>query len=156
MCCNFIFVVTLYTFLCALIYSLNVVVPTPSVTVTAPNTQTVGQPLTLTCNVTTVRGITSGIDIVWSGNKISRTTQNPIPTTMDSSLVYTDTITISPLRTEHDGKLYECRVVVHASPITVVNDTVRLDVIGMYFVTLAHLLLRVPKCQDNVRHFGLL
>jgi len=107
------------------------------VTVTAPNTQTVGQPLTLTCNVTTVRGITSGLDIVWrSDNSIARTIQNPIPTVMDSSLVYTDTFTISPLRTEDDGRLYECRVVVHTSPAIIVNDTVRLNVIGMCFVVI--------------------
>ena len=102
-------------------------------TVTAPNTQTVGQPLTLTCNVTTVRGITS--EIMWrSDNSIARTIQNPIPTIVDSLLVYTDTFTISPLRTEDDSRLYECRVIVDTSPVIIVNDTVRLNVIGMCFV----------------------
>ena len=97
--------------------------------VTAPNTQTVGQPLTLTCNTTTVRGITSRVDLVWRrGNNIVRTTEN---STMDSSLIYSDTYTISSLRTEDDNRLYECRVVIHTSPVIMVNDTTRLDVIGM-------------------------
>ena len=34
--------------------------------VNAPNTQIVGQSLTLQCEVTTVRDITSRIDIAWS------------------------------------------------------------------------------------------
>ena len=58
---------------------------------TAPNTQTVGQSLTLQCEVTTVRGITSSVDIVWSsgGTELERT-NNVSSTTMDNSLVYTD------------------------------------------------------------------
>ena len=35
---------------------------------TALNNQQVGDPLLLECNVTTVRGITSSVDIVWSTN----------------------------------------------------------------------------------------
>jgi len=41
--------------------------PTPSLLVTALNNQQVGDPLLLKCNVTTVRGITSSVDIVWCG-----------------------------------------------------------------------------------------
>ena len=129
------FLATQYTCMCLYLLIFNVVVPTPSVTVTAPNTQTVGQPLTLTCNVTTVRGITSRVEIVWSrGNNNERTTESSIPTTTDSSLIYLDTYSISSLRTEDDSRLYECRVVIHTSPVIMVNDTTRLNVIGMCFV----------------------
>ena len=121
--------------MCLYLLIFNVVVPTPSVIVTAPNTQIVGQPLTLTCNVTTVRGITSRVEIVWSrGNNNERTTESSIPTTTDSSLIYLDTYSISSLRTEDDSRLYECRVVIHTSPVIMVNDTTRLDVTGMCFV----------------------
>ena len=57
------------------LYQINVFfsVPIPTVSVTALNTQTVGQSLTLQCEVTTVRGITSRVDIVWSsGGSILR------------------------------------------------------------------------------------
>ena len=50
------------------IFHVNILVPTSTVSVTAPNTQTVGQSLTLQCEVTTVRGITSRVDIVWSSD----------------------------------------------------------------------------------------
>ena len=78
-----------------LIFLLSVfyLVPTPNVSVhvTAPNTQTVSQSLTLQCEVTTVRGITSRVDIVWSsgGTELQRM-NNVSSTTMDNSLVYTD------------------------------------------------------------------
>ena len=39
-------------------------VPGPSVTINAPSNQTVGQSLTLESSITTVRGITSRVDIV--------------------------------------------------------------------------------------------
>ena len=68
-----------------------ITVPTPTVSVTAPNTQTVGQSLTLQCVVTTVRGITSRVDIVWrnssGGNELQRK-DNVSSTTVDNSLVY--------------------------------------------------------------------
>ena len=43
-------------------------VPTPTVSVTAPKNQMVGQSLIVQCEVTTVRGITSRVDIVWSSD----------------------------------------------------------------------------------------
>ena len=39
-------------------------IPIPNVTFTAPSTQIEAQPLTLQCSVTTVRGITSRVDIL--------------------------------------------------------------------------------------------
>ena len=99
--------------------------------VTAPNTQTVGQPLTLTCNVTTVRGITSEVDIVWrrEGNTLNRS-NNVTQTLLDSSLLYTDTYIISPLSTDDDGQEYECSVVIHTFPVAMVNNSLLLDVAG--------------------------
>ena len=113
-------------------------VPTPTVSVTAPNTQTVGQSLTLQCEVTTVQGITSRVDIVWSsGATVLRRINDPTPntadvssTTMDNSLVYTDSYTISQLNTTDDGRVIQCEVVINASPLVMANDSTTLDVTG--------------------------
>lgn len=40
-------------------------VPTPNVSVTIIGNQTVGQTLTLECNTTTLRGVTSDTDVTW-------------------------------------------------------------------------------------------
>ena len=106
-------------------------VPTPSVSLTAPNTQTVGQSLTLQCEVTTVRGITSRVDIVWSsgGTELERM-NNVSSTTMDNSLVYTDSYTISQLSTTDEGRVIQCEVVINASPSVMASDSVTLDVTG--------------------------
>ena len=114
-------------------FNLSVVVPTPSVTITAPNTQTVGQSLTLTCNVTTVRGITSRVDTVWTRNNVNlRTVTDISATTMHTLVTYIDYYTISSLSISDDGSGYECRLVVHTSPVIIVNDTIRLDVTGEF------------------------
>jgi len=118
---------------------LNVIVPTSSVAVTAPNTQTVGQPLTLTCNVTTVRGITSQVDIVWSRDGISlKRSSNILSSVMGSLLVHSDSYTISPLSTNDNGREYECTVIIHSSPVTMLNNTLILDVTGTVLTIMNH------------------
>jgi len=115
-------------------------VPTPTVSLTAPSTQTVGQSLTLQCNGTTVRGITSEVDIVWrNGNTVLRRIDNMTLTTMENSLVYNDSYTILQLSTTDDGDMYECRLVVRERgqerDIQVrATDTVTLDVTGECFI----------------------
>ena len=103
----------------------NVLVPTHSVSVTALSNQTVGESLTLQCEVTTVRGITSRVDIVWScdGMELNRI-NGTIATTMDNSLVYTDNYTISLLNTSHDSTLYECEAVINSSPSVEASDNI--------------------------------
>ena len=66
--------------------------------VTASKTQTVGHSQALHCEVTTVRGITSRVDTVWSSGSIELQRMNDVSsTTMNNSLVYTDSYTITQL-----------------------------------------------------------
>ena len=98
---------------------------------TSANTQTVGQSLTLQCEVTTVRGITSRVDIVWSSDgRVLRRINNTTSTTMDNSLVYTDSYTISQLSTTDDGRVIQCEVVINGNPPIQDGDNIALKVIG--------------------------
>ena len=104
------------------------------------NDQTVGQSLTLHCEVTTVRGITSRVDIVWSSNGIVlRRINGTIATTMDNSLVYTDSYNISQLSTTDDGRLIHCEVVINASlPVMASNNLTILSVGGEFILYYVH------------------
>ena len=113
-------------------FTLNVVVPTPSVTVTAPNTQTVGQPLTLTCNAMTVRGITSQMELIWTRDRMNLRTIIISPTTNDNATVYSDSYTIPLLNVDDDGRDYQCGLTILTSPSINVNHTITLNVAGMY------------------------
>jgi len=106
--------------------------PTPSVTIAVPNTQTVGQSLILECSVTTVRGITSRVDILWSsdGTEFERMEGVNVSSTTDNSVMYTNTYNISQLSTTDDGREYQCEVVINTSPLVMANDSVTLDVMG--------------------------
>ena len=98
---------------------------------TNTSSQTVGQSLTLQCNVTTVRGITSSVDIMWSsGGTVLRTITGTTSTTMGNSLVYTDSYTISRLNTSDDGNVIECDVVINSDTPVMANDNLTLNVIG--------------------------
>ena len=104
-------------------------VPPPTVSVTAPSNQTMGQSLTLQCEVSTVRGITSTVDIVWSSGGVELNRTNGL-TPMGNPPVYTDSYTISQLSTTDEGREIQCEVVINASPpLTASNNTI-LNVTG--------------------------
>ena len=103
--------------------------------VTAPDNQTVGQSLTLQCEVTAVRGITSRVDIVWSnsnGGGILRTANDVSSTTINNSLVYTDSYNISQLNTTDEGRMIQCQVVINTDPLVIASESITLDVTGEY------------------------
>jgi len=150
-----------------LMKSLFTTVPTPTVSVTTPSAHTVGQSLTLQCSGTTVRGITSRVDIAWRhGYRVVSTTR-VIATTMDNSLVYNDSYTISQLNTTDDGVVYECRLSVRegeqdrGSQVRA-TDTVTLDVTGecfiiMYIILYDYLLVLITgKCFVSLSYHLLL
>ena len=97
---------------------------------TAPNTQIVGQSLTLECSVTTVRGITSRLDIMWSsgGVELQRVTEMNVSFTSNNSATYKSTYTIPQLNTTDDCRVYQFEVVINTSPPVMATGSVTLDV----------------------------
>ena len=99
---------------------------------TTLNTQTLGQSLTLQCEVITVKGITSRMDIVWNSDDIElKRTSGILSSTMDKSLVYTDSYTLSQLSATDDGRVIQCEVVINTSPSVMASGSITLHVIGM-------------------------
>ena len=129
-----------------ILYCQCITVPTPTISVTTPNTQTVGQSLTLQCEVTTVIGITSRVDIVWrSGGTVLQRMNGVSSTMMSNLLVYTNFYTISQLSTTDDGKVIQCEGVINASPSVMASNDITLDVTGMFIVTCVPL---VVNCSN--------
>ena len=114
---------------------------------TDPGTQMLNESLTLQCNVTTVRGITSRVDIVWSSDGTELERMNDVSsTTMDNSLVYTDSYTISQLCTTDEGRMIQCEVVINASPSVMASDSITLDVDCKYLIILSGVYVCVYVC----------
>ena len=101
-------------------------------TVTAAVAQIVGQSLILEANVTTVRGITSRIDIEWSiGNKtLQRTEGVNIISAASDFVVYKDIYNITQVSTFDDGRVYQCKVIINTNPQLMATDSTTLDVTG--------------------------
>ena len=126
----------------AIFYNCDVfisLVPVPHMTIIAPSNQTVGQSLTLQSSITTVRGITSRVDIVWSSDDLPQTriigaTPN---TTNDNSEVYEYTHHIPLLSTSDNGRVIECEVIIMKTPSIVSTNNVTLDVTGKCFKVLS-------------------
>ena len=100
---------------------------------TALNTQTVGQSLTLQCEVTTAIGIDVRVDIVWSSGdteleKIIASMSN----TLGNSLVYTESFMISELSTSDEDKIIQCKVEIYLNPLLMATNNVTLNVTGEY------------------------
>ena len=110
-----------------------IIVPDPLVTLDAPSIQIVSNPLTLYCNITTVRGITSRADIVWSSNDLELRRIEGIKSnlTINNDLIlYMDSYTILQLGTVDEGRTYQCGIVIHQAVPTSVNGNITLDVTG--------------------------
>ena len=115
-------------------FALNILVPSPSVNINILNNQTIGQLLILKCDVTTVRGITSRVDIVWrsDGSELSIIKEVNTSAVINNSMIFRDTYIITQLSTADENKEYQCEVSIDTqSPVTA-NDSVRLNVTGKY------------------------
>ena len=91
-----------------------------------------GQSLTLESTVTTVRGITSRVDIVWSsnGSELKRIEGLNHSSITNNSVIYTDIYTIPQLNTSDEGRNLQCDTFINTvSPLTT-TDSVTLNVIG--------------------------
>ena len=107
------------------------IIVVPNVIVTALSSQTVGQSLTLQCEVTTVRGITSRVDIVWSSDgTVMRWADSVVLLMVNNSLVYIDNYNVSNLSTTDDGRVIQCEVVINTSPPVMASNNITLNVIG--------------------------
>ena len=102
------------------------------VTVTAPSTQIVGQSLILECSVTTVRGITSRIDIEWSIDNtiLQRTEGVTVTSTASDSVVYKNIYNITQVSTFDDSRVYQCKVIINTNPQLIATGSITLDVTG--------------------------
>ena len=98
----------------------------------------VGQPLMLECEVTTVRGIISNVDIVWksSGGTVLSRLNSTTPTTVNNSQLYTTYYLISLLRTSDKGRVIQCEGIIQAASSISNTNTFTLDVTGQCILTL--------------------
>ena len=116
------------------------VVPVHSVQITTPDNETIankriGDPLTLNCTVTTVRGISSSVDIIWStGGREVRRINNTFADIQNDSAVYSDLFTISSLSANDNRKVYQCTVLINGSLPFVSSDSITLIFPGKYIL----------------------
>ena len=69
---------------------------------------------------------------MWSSNgTVLRRISGTIATTMDNSLMYTDSYSISQLSTTDNGRVIQCEVVINANPPVIATDNITLNVMGM-------------------------
>ena len=94
--------------------------------------QIVGQSLTLECSVTTVRGITSRMDIVWSSDGELKRVINI--TTMDDTTEYVDLYTIKQLNDTDQNRMYQCEVVINSIPPVKGTKHITLEAIGSLYI----------------------
>lgn len=94
-----------------------------------------GQPLTLECELAITNDLrTRSVNIVWrSGGTQLRRMDDLSPTTMGSSLVYTDTYTISQLNTTDDGSMIQCEANITEDNSMFYSNDIMLDVTGKYY-----------------------
>ena len=129
---------------------------------TALDSQTVEQSLTLQCNVATVIGITSRVDIVWSSNgvELERITGVVANDSIHILPVYIATYTLQVTTDDDDDKTYQCEIVINTTPMVTASDSITLDVFGKFLIgkivyTLIYeFYLLVPAPRITIVPFG--
>ena len=103
-------------------------------TINAPSNQTVGQSLTLESSITTVRGITSRVDIVWSSNgeELRRIQEVNKSLTSNYTELFEDNYNIPLLSTTDYDRVIQCKVVIMTNPSKTAVDSVTLDIAGKW------------------------
>ena len=118
--------------------------PTLTVTVTAVDSQAVGDPLSLRCDITTENDYISNVDIVWkiNGVEANRTTNIEKDIQSNASLIqYTDFYnSTKPLQLNDSNTIYQCQAVIQtyfypSLPELIVSDNFTLIVNGKYIVS---------------------
>ena len=107
----------------------------------ALSNQIVGQSLVLECDVTTVMGITSGVEIVWSedDSEVQRVSRA-------NSTMYRDLYNIALLGTADDGRLYKCEAVINTNPSVISNNDITLNVNGKSYIKIMDKLFTLKLC----------
>ena len=113
-------------------FNIHFIVPTPFVQITIFDNETlyydndtlenetlgnltIGDPLTLDCTVTAIRGISSSVDIIWTtGGRVVRRVDNITADIENDYAIYTDSFEISSLSAIDNGREYQCTVVINA------------------------------------------
>ena len=115
--------------------------------------QTVGRRLTLQCEVTTVRGITSRVDVVWSsgGEEVERIMGLSVSSTTANTVVYRYSYNTSePLRLNDTGTVFQCEVMISTSPPVMDSDNFTLQVTGKLSYILFMYVKYIVKFQSTV------
>ena len=77
---------------------------------------TIGDSLTLDCSFTTVRGISSSVNFIWTTGGIEiRRVDNITADVLNDSAIYTDSFEIPSLSAIDNGRVYYCRVMINAT-----------------------------------------
>ena len=100
----------------------------------------VSQPLTLECTITTVKGITSRVDIMWTSNgvELKRIDGANISFVSDKSEMYIVFYDILQLTTSDHSREFQCEIIVNTTPSVMANGSISLDVTGKYSLAYCH------------------
>jgi len=98
--------------------------PAPDISVIPTVTATVGLPLILKCNVSTLNDITNSVEIIWSSDGIELTRGANITSTTSNTTLYTGYYTISQLSTTDHSRVYQCNIIINESPLQFIRTTV--------------------------------
>ena len=99
-------------------------VSAPDISITPTVTATVGLPLILECNVSTLSDITNSVEIIWSSDGVELTRGVNITSTTSNTTLYTSYYTIPQLSTTDHNRVYQCSIIINESPLQFIRTTV--------------------------------
>ena len=92
----------------------------------------------LKCDITTVRGITSNVNVIWSsdGINIKRTEGINVNSRTSNSLLYKDSYNIAQMNTTDENRTYDCMAVIAAPSPVKTTESVTLNVTSKLYIVM--------------------
>ena len=120
-------------------YHIYLVVPAPTVSVGVIGSEMVGSSVSLECNVTSVKGIKGGVDIIWIKDDTEVLRENDVvgyPVNNTGLSIYRSLYNITMLQTIDDDTTYHCQAVINTSSLVNNSDNCTLNMIGEHILLL--------------------
>ena len=122
---SYVYLPCIHTYMFDPLFSL--IVPSPTVKVIAIGSQTMGDKLSLRCDVNITKGISSSVILVWKINDTERGEIVKYPLS-NTSVMYTNFLNISSLNSTDNNTVYNCQAVINTSLSVNVSDNASLTI----------------------------
>ena len=130
----------------------------PNVSVTSLSSRpTVGEPFSLECNITVIKGIIGDLDVIWTANgRAIKRVDNVVGHTIDlQEMLHSDVYEISKLQPCDNNTIYRCEAIIKTNAPLNGSDSVALTISKQVTSYMAQLVYLIKISSTLLHHVSM-